>query len=129
MAGWMADPGAADTTDPAEALAAFTRFHLRYQRQNPTEVSVAYMELRSLEQPNFHRFDHLRRAYEDQLTKIIERGVASGQFHAPDSKVVSLAILAMLTGMNGWFRQTARVSADEAEEIYVAMVAQAVAAQ
>lgn len=87
------------------------------------------MELRSLEQPNFHRFDHLRRAYEDQLTAIVERGIASGAFGgASEAKVVSLAILAMLTGMNGWFRQTARVSAEEAEEIYVAMVARAVSA-
>lgn len=126
MAGWMAEPGAAATADPAEALTAFTQFHLRYQRANANEVSVAYMELRSLELPNFHRFDHLRRAYEDQLTAIIERGVASGAFHAPDAKVVSLAILAMLTGMNGWFRQAARLSADETEDIYVAMVARAV---
>lgn len=129
MAGWTADPGAASTADPAAALAAFTRYHLRYQRKNAAEVSVAYMELRSLEQPNFHRFDHLRRAYEDQLTAIIDRGVASGQFHASESKVVSLAILAMLTGMNGWFRQTARVSPEEAEDIYIGMVAQAVSPQ
>lgn len=128
MAGWMAEPGAKATAAPAEALAAFTLFHIRYQRANPEEVSVAYMELRSLEQPNFHRFDHLRRGYEDQLTAILERGVASGVFQTPDVKVASLAILAMLTGMNGWFRQTARLSVEETEAIYVDMVARAVTA-
>ena len=129
MAGWLADPCASKTADPQEALAAFTLFHIRYQRANAEEVSVAYMELRSLEQPNFHRFDHLRRGFEDQLTSILERGVASGVFQTPDVKVASLAILAMLTGMNGWFRQTARVSVEEAEAIYVDMVARAVAPQ
>ncbi|MGB0412018.1 MAG: TetR/AcrR family transcriptional regulator [Pikeienuella sp.] len=126
MAGWMADPGSAKSTAPEEALAAFTLFHIRYQRENADEVSVAYMELRSLEQPNFHRFDHLRRSFEEQLTSILERGVAAGTFHTPDVNVASLAILAMLTGMNGWFRQTARVSVAEAESIYVDMVARAV---
>lgn len=126
MAGWAGSDGAAKTASPRAALIAFTRFHLEYQRVNADEVSVAYMELRSLEQPNFHRFDQLRRSYEDQLTGIIERGVENGEFQTADAKVATLAILAMLTGMNGWFRQTTRLSSAETEAIYIDMVARAV---
>ena len=38
----------------------------------------------------------------------------------------ALGVLGMVGGMNGWVRQTARVSVEEAETIYVDMVARAV---
>ena len=104
LSAWNADPGAAADADAAMALESFTRFHIRYHKDLADEVSVAYMELRSLEQPNFHRIEQFRRTYEDQLIAILDRGVATGVFHASDTKIAAMAIIAMLTGMTTWFR-------------------------
>lgn len=126
--GWAGEPASAADTPPAEALEGFARFHLRYHAANADEVSVAYMELRSLEPPNFHRFDHLRRTYEDQLVSILERGAKAGVFIIEDARTQALAILAMLTGMNAWFRRGDRARVTAKEEIYVGMVMRTVAA-
>lgn len=126
LTAWKVEPGAAETADPVVALENFTRFHIRYHKDLADEVSVAYMELRSLDQPNFHRIEQFRRAYEDQLVAILDRGVATGAFHAPDTKIAAMAIIAMLTGMTTWFRAGGRLSASQIENLYVDMVARSV---
>lgn len=122
LAAWGAEPMAAPEAPPAEALEAFARFHIRFHRQRIDEVFVSYMELRSLDQPNFHRVERLRRAYESRLEAIVARGAASGVFHAPEPRVAVMAIIAMLTGVTGWYRHGERLPASTIERLYVEMV-------
>lgn len=121
LAAWDAEPLA--KAEPAAALEAFARFHIRFHRLKTDEVFVSYMELRSLDQPNYHRVQRLRSAYEDRLEAIIERGAGAGDFYAPDPKIAAMAIIAMLTGVTGWYRQGGRLPASTVEELYVDMVA------
>lgn len=123
LAAWDTDPAAAAETPPAEALEGFARFHIRFHRERMDEVFVSYMELRSLEPPNFHQIERLRGAYEDRLQGIVARGVAAGVFHAPEPKIAALAVIAMLTGITGWYRHGGRLPASAIEELYVEMVA------
>ncbi|MFV0474217.1 MAG: TetR/AcrR family transcriptional regulator [Pikeienuella sp.] len=125
LGAWDAEPAARPDTPPEAALESFARFHIRFHRERGDEVFVSYMELRSLDQPNFHRVERLRRAYEDRLQAIIARGVAAGVFHAPEPKIAALAIIAMLTGITGWYRHGGRLPASRIEELYVEMVAAA----
>ena len=113
---------------PLERLEAFTRFHIRFHSQRLDEVFIAYMELRNLTPENFAEIESLRRRYEDELEEILKDGVASGDFAVPDSKIATLAVIAMLTGVNTWFREGGRLSLDEVERIYWDMVRKAVAA-
>ena len=123
---WDAEPEAADGVDPVEALDAFTRFHIHFHRQKTDEVFVAYMELRSLEQPNFHKVERLRAAYEERLEAILKRGTEAGVFDAPEPRACAMAVIAMLTGVTSWYRHGARLSADAMENLYACMVARAV---
>lgn len=109
-------------------LEAFTRFHIRFHSERPDEVFIAYMELRNLTPENFAVIETLRRRYEDELEAILNDGVASGDFAVPDTKIATLAVIAMLTGVNTWFREGGRLSLDEVERIYWDMVRKAVAA-
>ena len=70
----------------------------------------------------------MRRQYEDHLESILRAGVASGQFDVSDTKIVTLAIIAMLTGVNTWFRAEGRLSLDQVVQQYGDMVRRAVAA-
>ena len=45
-----------------------------------------------------------------------------------DTKVATLAVIAMLTGVNTWFREGGRLSLPEVEQIYWDMVRKTVAA-
>ncbi|MFY0620003.1 TetR/AcrR family transcriptional regulator [Shimia sp.] len=110
------------TGDAVTDLEAFTRMHIRFHRARPEEVFIAYMELRNLTAENFDAIETLRRTYEDQLEAILRAGVASGDFAVGDPKIATMAVIAMLTGVNTWFREGGRLSLDEVGQIYWDMV-------
>ncbi|MCO4777751.1 MULTISPECIES: TetR/AcrR family transcriptional regulator [Lentibacter] len=113
---------------PLEALAEFVRFHIGFHIERPDEVFIAYMELRALAPENFAEIEGLRRQYENELEGILRRGAEAGVFVFEDAKITTLAVIAMLTGVNTWYRQGGRLSLEEVEDIYWNMVRRAVGA-
>ncbi len=113
---------------PVERLEAFTRFHIRFHLDRPDAVFIAYMELRNLDPDNFVVLEDLRRRYEDGLEEILRDGAARGAFTVPDTKLATWAVIAMLTGVNTWYREGGRLSPERIEEVYWDMVRRAVGA-
>ncbi len=111
---------------PAEALIAFVRFHIRYHVKCGDEVFISYMELRNLEEQNFVEIEALRRQYESKLQTILRSGAEAGVFQIRDLHVATMAILAMLIGITGWYRPGGRLSLTEIEDYYIDIVARAV---
>lgn len=106
-----------------ERLEAFTRFHIRHHLPRAEGVFLSYMELRSLERANFDRIEALRRAYEGDLTAILEAGRAAGTLSVAAPKVGARAIIAMLTGITTWYRATGPLSPRQIEDVYWGLVA------
>ena len=52
----------------------------------------------------------------------------AGVFDLADTKIATLAVIAMLTGVTTWYRSAGRLSVAEVEQIYWDMVRKAVAA-
>ncbi|MCX7566441.1 TetR/AcrR family transcriptional regulator [Sulfitobacter sp. F26169L] len=121
---------AAGTDDPSlapqERLKKFVAFHIRFHHARPDAVFIAYMELRNLTEENFARIEALRSRYESGLETILRDGVAAGVFQVSDTKIATLAIIAMLTGVNTWFRTGGRLSLEEVTAQYWDMVRRAV---
>ena len=113
---------------PEAQLEAFCRHHIRYHLDRPELVFIAYMELRNLEPENFAVIEGLRRQYEDRLQAILTAGLESGHFALADGKLATMAIIAMLTGVNTWYREGGRLSRADVEAIYWDMVRKAVTA-
>ena len=113
--------------DPVERLESFVRFHIGFHLDRPDAVFIAYMELRNLSDENFSVIEGLRKRYEDRLEEILRAGQKTGAFAVPDTKLATLALIAMLTGVNTWFREGGRLSRDRIEEIYWDMARKAVA--
>lgn len=111
---------------PVARLAQFARFHIGYHIDRPDAVFVAYMELRNLEPGNFTAIEALRRRYEDRLEAILQAGRAAGLFAVPDTKLATLALIAMLTGVTNWYREGGRLGRAQVEKIYADMALQAV---
>lgn len=108
--------------NPADALVAFTRFHIRYHIGKPEEVFIAYMELRNLEEGPYQEVMKLRQRYERILRGILREGAACGNFRIDDVPVTAMAIISMMTGVNTWYRFGGRLSAEEIELIYVNLI-------
>ncbi len=104
------------------ALDRFARFHIGYHIKRPDAVFISYMELRSLEGEGFRDISRLRGKYEAILRDILRRGMEDGVFAVADPHVAAMAILAMITGVNTWYRSGGRLSQAKIEDIYVSMV-------
>lgn len=115
-----------ECADPFAALEQFTRFHIRFHNIRSDAVFIAYMELRNLEGDNFERIEAMRRSYEARLHDVLERGRAAGVFEVPDTKLATFAVIAMLTGVNTWYREGGRLSLSRVEDIYCDMVRKSV---
>ncbi|MEW2911362.1 TetR/AcrR family transcriptional regulator [Leisingera sp. JC11] len=123
QAAWDAVPRAESAL---ERLRAFTGFHIRFHLERPDAVFIAYMELRNLTEENFTVIESLRRDYENGVEGILKEGVEQGEFAIPDTKIATLAVIAMLNGVNTWYRSEGRLSLDEVERVYWGMVEKAV---
>jgi hypothetical protein len=64
----------------------------------------------------------MRRAYERRLIEIIEEGMEQGLFGATDAHVAAFAILALLTGVNIWYRPNGRLSRNEIVALHTRLV-------
>lgn len=125
LAAWAAVPRASTAL---ERLRAFAGFHIRFHLERPDAVFIAYMELRNLTEENFTAIESLRRDYENGLEGILKAGVTEGAFQIADTKIATLAVIAMLNGVNTWYRAEGRLSLDEVETVYWSMVRKAVSA-
>ena len=118
---------AAQHSSAMAELEAFTRFHIRFHRERGDAVFISYMELRNLTLENFAIIGAMRKTYEADLQSILEKGVQNNEFNVSDAKIASMAVIAMLTGVNTWYRDDGPLSIREVEEIYWDMVRNAVA--
>ncbi|MCG6902604.1 MAG: TetR/AcrR family transcriptional regulator [Rhodobacter sp.] len=125
LSAWAAEPVSAD---PVARLEEFCRFHIRFHLDRPDAVFIAYMELRNLEPENFAAIEALRKTYEDALETILKDGATRKQFTVPDTKLATMAVIAMLTGVNTWYREGGRLSRERIERIYWNMVRRSVGA-
>jgi AcrR family transcriptional regulator len=107
--------------DQAAMFEAFVRFHIRYHLERGAEVFISYMELRNLEPENFARVEGMRRHYEGVLTGILAEGRRRGVFRVNDPKLATFALIAMLTGVNTWYRPGGRLGVEEIERVYLEM--------
>lgn len=128
LAAWAAE----DSPDAAAAdrLDRFARFHIRYHLDRPELVFIAYMELRNLTPGNFAAIEALRRRYEDALETILRAGQAEGAFAMPaDTRLATMALIAMLTGVITWYREGGRLDRAQVAEHYARMARRAVGAK
>jgi AcrR family transcriptional regulator len=124
LAGWDSSARAGTALD---ALEAFTRFHIRFNTQRADAVFVSYMELRNLSPENFTVIEALRRDYETRLETILRQGVQEGRMTVAEPRIASMALIAMLTGVNTLFHEHGRLSLAQVEAVYWDMVRNSVA--
>ncbi len=128
LAGWAAAAQRLQGRDARAALEAFTRFHIHFNTKRADAVFISYMELRNLSPSNFDEIGALRRDYESCLADILEAGQHDGVFNIREPRITAMALIAMLTGVNTWYREQGRLSLPEVETLYWNMVRQTVGA-
>ncbi|MEO1678025.1 MAG: TetR/AcrR family transcriptional regulator [Pseudomonadota bacterium] len=123
LAAWTAE---AKPDDPVDRLEHFTRFHITHHLERTEDVFISYMELRSLTPEHFRTIVALRRAYEDALEQILIAGQGFDVFRVHDTRLATMAVIAMLNGVQTWFRDGGRLGRDALVDHHWAMVRGAV---
>jgi len=96
--------------------------HIQFHAHRRREVFVGNNELRSLMPANRDKIVRLRERYERIFQDLIAAGQAEGSFALDDVKLTSYAVLAMCTGVSGWYSETGRLTVDELSALYGEMV-------
>lgn len=114
LAGWQDDPA----KPPLDRLQAFVSNHIANSLDHQEAVFLAYMELRNLSPENYARIAAMRRQYEDALETILRAGQASGEMRLSDTRLATLALIGMLTGVTNWYRDGGRLDREKLIAIY-----------
>lgn len=102
---WRDDPD----LPPLTRLERFIRFHIDTSLDRADSVFLSYMELRNLTPENHAEIVGLRRRYEAALNDILDDGVAAGVMQIGDTRLTTMALIAMLTGVTNWYREGGRL--------------------
>ncbi len=116
-------------SDPSARLQTFTKVHLNFHLNSRLEVFIGNMELRSLTGPHYRTITGLREEYAKLLQDIIEDGVKSGVFTAPQPRVVTLVMLGMLSGVCNWYKPDGPMSSEEMMQLHLELAFRALCAK
>lgn len=116
----------AGLSDPLERLMAFVRFHIEWHTRRKEETFIGNMELRSLSPEQYRRIVGYRKAYEAHLRKILSDGSRAGLWKLEDTRVATLALLSLFTGISTWYRKGGRLSQERLIRIYQGLAARLV---
>ncbi len=113
---------------PLMRLDHFVETHIATSLERQELVFLSYMELRNLTPENFAVIAALRHRYEDLLEAILRDGQAAGEMRISDTRLATLALIAMLTGVANWYRDGGRLDREHLARIYCDLARGAVGA-
>ena len=114
--------GAHAGQDPAAALAALVRAHVRVITDDVGAAAVFVHEWRALAGERRAGVLGRRDAYERRFRDLIEAGIATGDFEMTDSSLAATAVLSALNGIPGWYRADGRLPANRVADHFVDLV-------
>lgn len=114
LQGWRDDL----TLDPLARLQRFVHNHIANSLDHQESVFLSYMELRNLTPENHQIITAHRRKYEDALEAILCDGQREGVMQVADTRMATLALIGMLTGVTNWFRDGGRLDRTTLKQMY-----------
>jgi len=105
--------------DPAVALAALVRAHVRVITDDVGAAAVFVHEWRALGGERRAAVLERRDAYERRFRDLIEAGIATGDFGMTDPALAATAVLSALNAIPGWYRPDGRLAAGRIADHFV----------
>ena len=89
---------------PTESLEELSRRFVTAVLDNQKHIAIYTREEKNLAPADAYRIGEMRREFDAKLTKLLERGVASGEFHIRDARMAALSIGGMGSWAYVWYR-------------------------
>ncbi|MFE7776750.1 TetR family transcriptional regulator [Streptomyces sp. NPDC057445] len=106
----------------AERLADAVRSFVRWHAERHTTARVVQYELDALGDAHRAEIVELRRKSDAVVQRIVNEGVAAGEFDVPDVPGTTLAVLSLCIDVARWFNAQGRRTPDEVGELYADLV-------
>ncbi|MFF0426256.1 TetR/AcrR family transcriptional regulator [Streptomyces sp. NPDC004520] len=113
----------------AERLAGAVRSFVRWHAERHTTARVVQYELDALGPEHRAEIVELRRESEAVIRRILNEGVAAGEFEVSDVPGTTVAVLSLCIDVSRWFNTQGRRTADEVGALYADLVLRMAGAQ
>lgn len=101
---------------PTESLTELSRRFVTAVLDNQKHIAIYTREEKNLAPEDARRIGEMRREFDAKLTKLLEKGVASGEFHIRDARMAALSIGGMVSWAYVWYRPKGRLKLSEVAE-------------
>jgi AcrR family transcriptional regulator len=108
-----------------QAVHDFVLDHAR----NPTSARIVNYELAALDKEHLEEIVGMRRTIENAFQKLVERGVAEGDFVTPDPQLASVALLSLGIDIGRWYHEGRRWTPEQMADFYADMALRIVGAR
>ena len=101
---------------PSERLAAVGQRFVTAVLQSQRHIAIFAREEKNLEPADFQRISEMRRNFDGKLVRLLDDGVAAGDFHLPDTRMAALAIGGMVSWAYVWYRPDGRLTLEQTSQ-------------
>ncbi len=85
-------------------------------------IAIFAREEKNLSPDDFKRISEMRRTFDHKLVKLLNEGVAAGEFQIRDTRIAALAIGGMVSWAYVWYRQEGRLTLAQTSEELTALI-------
>lgn len=107
---------------PEEQMKQIVQRHLALTKEALPYMTVYLQEWKSLRTELKEESKAARHIYQTRLQKIIEAGVEQGIFWVEDSRLATMFIITVLSGVFQWFHTEGTISLEELSEQYTTYI-------
>lgn len=107
---------------PRERLEQVGRRFVTSVLNSQRHIAIFAREEKNLSPDDFRRISEMRRTFDHKLVKLLNEGVAAGEFHIRDTRIAALAIGGMVSWAYVWYRPNGRLTLEQTSEELTALI-------
>ncbi|MEV0336531.1 TetR/AcrR family transcriptional regulator [Nocardia sp. NPDC050717] len=115
--------------DPVTALRAVIRAFAAHHARGHTSARIVNYELAALTPEHHAEIRAIRQQIDREIRDLVERGVATGAFDVPDTRMAAVALLSLGIDIARWYRDEGAWSPEDIGEAYADMALRIVGAR
>ncbi len=99
---------------PTERLGEAGRRFVAAVLNSQRHIAIFAREEKNLAPEDYRRISQMRRSFDHKLVRLLDEGVAAGEFHLADTHIAALAIGGMVSWAYVWYRSNGRLTLAQA---------------
>jgi AcrR family transcriptional regulator len=111
----------ATTEDPVEQLRRVIHDFCLHHARGHTGARIVNYELAALAPEHLTEIRGIRHAIEEEIRRLVTRGIEAGRFDTPDAAMAAAALLSLGIDLARWYRDGVRWTPEQIAEQYAAI--------